>query len=106
MGANPVIHLRSAPTGTSEQRPYTLPLNPENRLLRALSMGTKGQDLSAEMSRSICQLGQVSGWRWAAVARLLDDGASAQLLALAEDGELVPGFSYEMELTPSSAWLA
>ncbi len=72
----------------------------EQRLLQQLMAQSEDEDIAALMGRSAAQLSLLSGWRWAAVARFVDGGRSAQLLAFADRGKVLPGLTYELAMTP------
>ena len=78
----------------------TKPVSAEQRLLQQLMAQSEDEDIAAMMGRSAAQLSLLSGWRWAAVARFVEGGRYAQLLAFADRGKVLPGFTYELAMAP------
>lgn len=72
----------------------------ETRLLQGLLALDGELELTALLERCMQLLCTLSGWRWAAAARLLGDCGRAQMLAFCEGGTVLPGRTYEMAITP------
>lgn len=69
-------------------------------LTAALLQQGESEDLSEQLAQTAELLGRYSGWRWAAIARLVDAGRGAQMLAFADQGQRRPGRTYEMAVAP------
>lgn len=72
---------------------------PTQRLLTGLMAQADSEDLAQLAGRSAQQLGLLSGWRWAVVARFRGP-EHAQLLAFVDRGRVQPGYSYPLALAP------
>ncbi len=72
----------------------------EVQLLQALMQQRDQDDFGQVMAETTLQLQRLSGWRWAVVARLVDDGNAAQMLALVDRGKRLAGHTYHMALSP------
>jgi diguanylate cyclase (GGDEF)-like protein len=92
---NPPCRVPCAPAP-----PTSASISPEASLIQSLMSQPESNDFGEQMNATARQLGLLSGWRWAAVARLLEGGKVAQLLALTEVGRTVPGFTYDMAISP------
>jgi diguanylate cyclase (GGDEF)-like protein len=71
----------------------------EQRLLANLMAQADEEDIAELTGRSAQQLSLLSGWRWAVVARFVGNGY-AQVLAFADRGKLLPGFTYPLAIAP------
>jgi diguanylate cyclase (GGDEF)-like protein len=89
---------RLSPEASTQSQPST-----EASLIQTLMSQPESSDIAEQMNATACQLSLLSGWRWAAIARLTDSGNSAQLLALADNGRTMGGFTYDMAIAPCSA---
>lgn len=76
--------------------------SPQERLVQALMQQPDHEDIAAVLADTASLLCQVSGWRWAVIARLTDGGRSAQVLAWVDRGRRLGGWTYELALTPCS----
>lgn len=72
----------------------------EQRLMHQLMAQSEDEDIASLMQHAVQQLSLLSGWRWAAVARFVEGGRFAQLLAFTDHGKPQPGFTYELAMAP------
>lgn len=75
-------------------------ISAEAQLTQSLMLLPEEGDIGQQMLLVAKQLARLSGWRWAAVARLLDGGTSGQLLAFVDRDRAVVGHTYELSHAP------
>jgi diguanylate cyclase (GGDEF)-like protein len=82
-----------APTGPAE-------VSVESELLQSLMVQPASSDIGQMLNAAALQLSRLSGWRWAAVARLTDGCHAGQLLAFVDGARTLAGHTYELSHAP------
>lgn len=75
----------------------------ETQLLQALMRLPGDSDIGQQMQAAALHLAFFSGWRWAAVARMVDGGQAGQLLAFVDRQRVLNGHTYELSNAPCKA---